>query len=94
MQTTKNEIPTAKILIPGGSKEWRVNLPEFSVFLDECYGIGVEDLPEMELLLQNITDMVIDGAEEQLPVSEIKKPLKFLRLLTYMLNHTLSEQKD
>jgi L-fucose isomerase-like protein len=80
-----------KIIIIGGTKEWEVRLIELSSFLNQCYGIDIQDVDDMEIVLQEITEMVVDGADNNLTVSEIKKPLKFLRMLTFMLRSVLQE---
>lgn len=55
-------------------------LSDLDDFLNQCQAIGIM-IHDLESTINNIRDLVIDEADENLPTRELKTPLLFLREL-------------
>jgi hypothetical protein len=83
----------AKIMIPVNSRSVQVSLENMTTFFEECENQGLAySVKELDLCIEELRDLVIDGIDSNLAASELKRPLKFLRELQMFFGVTFYEQ--
>ncbi|HAF34673.1 MULTISPECIES: hypothetical protein [Sphingobacterium] len=101
MRTQKNkenenfasELVKHSIIIEGGTKKYDVNLIELSSFLDNIDELGISDIRDLIIELEVVADYAIDGAPDNAPMSQVKRPLKVMREIIFLMQNMLEEEK-
>lgn len=95
MRSTKNELQEQEfppVTFDGGGKTFKVSLQELPDFFDKCIDLGLfEDIEDLEIQLQNITDEIVDCADENILAGHLKKQLQLMREISSMFNRVFWE---
>ena len=76
--------------ITAGDRTFSVKLVELAHFLEKIdTRLNIATVDDLELNLQIITDLVIDGTDDNLNAGELKNPLILLRELTMLFTSML-----
>jgi hypothetical protein len=71
-------------------RSYNLNLKEVEVFMQQCETFMSTDKNDFETMTQIIADQLIDGANSNTPVEELRTQLKFLREISFLLKGIVS----
>jgi hypothetical protein len=93
MVIEKLHYPLQGITLNG--KSYNLNLKEVESFMQQCGSFMATEQHDFETITQIISDQLIDHANPNTPVEELRTQLKFLREITFLLKGivTASEQE-
>jgi hypothetical protein len=75
-------------------KSYNLNLKEVDVFMQQCGSFMSTDQADFETMTQIISDQLIDSANSNTPVDELRTQLKFLREISFLLKSIVSSDQD
>jgi hypothetical protein len=75
---------------PVNGKSYDLNLKEVDVFMQQCGSFMSTDENDFETMTQIISDQLIDSANSNTPVEELRTQLKFLREISFLLKSIVS----
>ena len=97
MRRTKNELPEQEfppVTFDGGGKTFKISLQEFPDFFDKCIEMNLfEDIEDLEIQLQNISDEIVNCADETQLAGHLKKQLQLMREIQFMFKSVFWEVK-
>jgi len=71
-------------------KSYTLNVKEVEAFMQQCGLFMSTDQADFETMMQVIADQLIDHANSNTPVEELKMQLKFLREVSFLLKNIVS----
>lgn len=89
-------------LEPGVSLTFKINEQHYELcpleladFFNRCNdNLGIGSAAEFEQVIIGISDMIVDGANDNLAAYELKRPLMFLKELRYLFRDILIKIPD
>jgi len=94
--TKKNEASVSPLIsIEGGGKTYNVKLIELAEFLNECQGIGMEQLRDIDFAFDDIADLVVNGAnKDNSSIEDMKRLYNFVKKVRLLFNGMLYEKSN
>ena len=71
-------------------KSYNLSVKEVEAFMQQCGLFMSTDQADFETMMQVIADQLIDHANSNTPVEELKTQLKFLREVSFLLKNIVS----
>lgn len=84
----KLHYPAEGVTING--KSYKLNVREIEVFLQHCSSFMPAEHSDFETITQIISDQLIDNANANTSVEELRTQLKFLREVSFLLKGIVS----
>jgi len=95
MRTEKLSTEAVQTVITIGHKQYVVKLDELTQFLINCQNrLGVTSAQGIEGQISRITELVLDGANDELRAENFLTPLRFLRELDFLFKGLIYEISD
>lgn len=88
MVIEKLRYPTEGVTVNG--KSYKLNVREIEVFLQHCASFMPPEHSDFETITQIISDQLVDNANANTSVEELRTQLKFLREVSFLLKSIVS----
>jgi hypothetical protein len=75
-------------------KSYNLSLKEVDSFMQQCGLFMSTDQTDFETMTQIIADQLVDSANSNTPVEELRTQLKFLREISFLLKNIVSSAEQ
>jgi hypothetical protein len=75
-------------------KSYNLNIKEVQSFMQQCGLFMSTDQNDFETMTQIIADQLVDNANCNTPVDELRTQLKFLREISFLLKNIVSSDQE
>jgi hypothetical protein len=70
-------------------KSYLLNVKEYESFIEQCDQFMCADNDGLETMVQIVTDQLIDSADANTTVNELRPQLKFMREVAFLLKNLI-----
>jgi hypothetical protein len=75
-------------------KSYHINVKEYESFIQQCEKFMCVDDEGIETMIQVVTDQLIDNANPNTTIEELRPQLKFIREVSFLLRNLLTPAEE